>query len=822
MRRVLIGVFVALFGASLSAQYSFSHEEMVLIEGPLATVQAFVAAYEEPQAPPPCNVPPPMAMLHGIPDFSNDLTRITNHAVNSGHYNDPETWDLGRVPNGTDLAIVDACVSVQVTDTSAMAFNLIVRGSIWFKPDVPTRLTLMSTMQIIEGGSLQIGTAVEPITATADIVTGGAPIDFTNDGVGVYDPDQWGTGIHCFGVCLAYGHALGQTQTLLAADPVQGGTTLTVANAAHLVDWLPGMEIVVPDTRHLPFREGFHPSGPLKHVTQDESVTVASIAGPVITLTTPLLYHHTGFKNPTTGVTEMFADIANLSRNITIRSEGVVRGHSVYTGHATVDLRYVRFDKFGRTTGAPLHDTVVDASTGNVVTPGTNPKRLYPIHLHHLIGPHNPMNTGYQYQLIGNAIVDGGKWGITIHNAHYGKVTQNVVYGTQGCGICTEEGNETENEIDGNFVAKVRSLRNSISNGGIDTPASYDIWWDGSGISERGPNNYVRDNRVYSVSFAGYNLNGYYLGEMHIPKFRGADTRVLGEYVAYNVPGQNAPPDRLKEGIPQKEHARNKAVSAYEHSWFSWSAGCCGTANYKQERVFTDYTGFHFTVNGMDAFHESRLTFDRAVLLNNPTITDQNQGGDRHSKGFKTDNPVYEMGGLIIKNSRIEGFDVGIALPPRPNSGSTGHDYAHVFDSTLKNWVNIKESVPGMVREVLVRNVKFEAMAMATPTTGMPAAQTDIWMNPTINPSASTPMLSSRFLVEDFNGVASDDVEVFFLNQAPDFIVPQNSDPAKGVPVAGLTNTQAQQTYGRSFEDRIATCQTPRARIIGFVCPVVP
>ena len=44
------------------------------------------------------------------------------------------------------------------------------------------------------------------------------------------------------------------------------------------------------------------------------------------------------------------------------------------------------------------------------------------------------------------------KWGPTIHGTHYGIVQDSVVYNVAGAGIVTEDGSESGNVFDHNFV----------------------------------------------------------------------------------------------------------------------------------------------------------------------------------------------------------------------------------------------------------------------------------------------------------------------------------------------------------------------------------
>ena len=131
---------------------------------------------------------------------------------------------------------------------------------------------------------------------------------------------------------------------------------------------------------------------------------------------------------------------------------------------------------------------------------GSNQIGRYSLHLHHLFGPSSASIGGYQYVLIGNAVDGGTKWGITIHNTHYGLVQDNVIYDAAGAGIMTEDGSETANVIQNNFIVRAWGTGHDRADG---RAGSNDWGWEGSGIWLRGPDNYVRNNVVANAnSFA--------------------------------------------------------------------------------------------------------------------------------------------------------------------------------------------------------------------------------------------------------------------------------------------------------------------------------
>ena len=67
----------------------------------------------------------------------------------------------------------------------------------------------------------------------------------------------------------------------------------------------------------------------------------------------------------------------------------------------------------------------------------------------------------------------------------------------------------------------------------------------------------------------------------------------------------------------------------------------------------------------------------------------------------------------------------------------------------------------------------------------------------------------NQVFVYDYNGIQGDNFQVYFTQQAPDFVVPANGDdgstyPLVGAPVAGLTNQQLWRQYGMAIAGGVA------------------
>ena len=144
--------------------------------------------------------------------------------------------------------------------------------------------------------------------------------------------------------------------------------------------------------------------------------------------------------------------VVNKNGNVVFRSENPdgVRGHLLLHGRSDIDIRSAEFQSLGRTDINDLGPT--------------NQKGRYPVHAHHLIGPRDVPENGYQFTLIGNTVDFGEenrqadqdrKWGISIHGSHYGLIERNVVDYASGAGIVTESGEEMGNRFSKNFVVRV-------------------------------------------------------------------------------------------------------------------------------------------------------------------------------------------------------------------------------------------------------------------------------------------------------------------------------------------------------------------------------
>ena len=80
-----------------------------------------------------------------------------------------------------------------------------------------------------------------------------------------------------------------------------------------------------------------------------------------------------------------------------------------------------------------------------------------------------------------------------------------------------------------------------------------------------------------------------------------------------------------------------------------------------------------------------------------------------------------------------------------------------------------------------------------------------------------------QIFVYAYNGVATDNFQVYYLQQAPSFVLPQSTYNGDGTfrldaaPTTGMTNQQAWSQYHMAFAGAICPTTATRPEINGFV-----
>jgi PKD repeat protein len=640
--------------------------------------------------------PASWALPHNIPDFSADGSRPTVRSVQSGNWSSGSTWSTGQVPTANHVVHVDPGHVVTIDNTAAVAYTIAVHGTLRFNPSVNTRLKVTNLMVMGDHGMpsmttvgyLEVGTAAAPIAAnvTAEIIIANA-----STGGGVADPEQFGTGILNFGKMTMHGSAMDPTWLRVAAEPRAGHTTLTLSQPVS--GWRVGDRLMLPDTRHIKWNET--PSGSWTNLqNQWEERTIQSISpdNHTVTLNSALTFDHLGARD-LNGALDFLPHVGNLTRNVIVRSESATgtRGHTISVHIADTDIRYALFKDLGRTKYTPLNTT-------------TNVIGRYPIHMHHNQGPRPTPANGYQFTLIGNA-VDGGsvetqfKWGIAVHNSHYGLIQHNVVYNYNGASIATEDGSESFNVFDHNFAVRgMGEPDNSVSE------ARTAMGTEGVGFWFRGPNNYIRNN--VAANFQNPTAEAAYgfvfmvrlLGNVAIPTFPGADPAIAGQFTTVNA-----------NNTPILQFENNEAYGATQGALTFWWIGSQDPQPYStaRESIIKDFKAWNTFNKVIYIYPSAKVTLDGLKVRGQ-------YGSDSRCCGDAVHFSDYSASNIIIRNADIQGMNSGVDAPasgmwsPIPN--------LLIENSYLRNWSNINVPTPSSVngcwmsnKLVTVNNTRLEA-----------------------------------------------------------------------------------------------------------------
>jgi len=753
-----------------------------------------------------------------VPNFAQNPTI---QSTQNGNWSSASTWNPARVPQSGDIVLISHNVSYDSMTGDATVIGIEASGALRFTTNQNTQLRV-GTVLVMPDGTLEVGTAAAPIAAnvTAEIIIKDQPIDLTNNSVGVYDPEQFGTGILVVdGTWTMHGAAKSPTFVRLGEEPLAGTTTLDFS--VSVGGWQSGDRLILPDTRQL------H-GGQLDDKNYDpewEEITVASVSGngKTVTLTNPLQFDHIGARDAN-GNLDYLPHVGNLTRNIIVRSENPdgTRGHTQVHHQANVDIRYATFKDLGRTKNEEIDNTTFNES-GDVDHVGTNQIARYPVHAHHLRGPLPTPSNGYQYTLIGNA-VDGGtnehelKWGLTIHGSHYGLIRENIVYNMTGAGIAFEDGSESYNVLEKNFVMRIHGTGGRADKG-CGQGTKIDCGREGAGIWLRGPNNYVRDNVVANTrNRYGYTIYLKFMDESDIPAYKGAHPHHGGS--ESQTVQMNA--------LPLLEFARNEIYGAGKGGMVYWNIGLTGATTSGLQDVarsyITDFVSWHTEI-GIFGYPSHRLTIDHMVVRGDPPLASK-----KASMGF--DSRDYLQKEFFIQNADIQGVQDGIKAPqllaPR-NTSEIG--VVTIKDSLIRAykgltvyqpWQNNDPSGMGP-REIYVQNVKFEPLNIP-PKSNFPPHH-GINMDPKIIKSHL--IISTKVFVYDYNQNSGENFQVFSPEQDPDYIIPKTifkddgtTPKLIGSPVDGLTNTQNMAQYGIAMAGEITPCldTTSYTEMRGFVC----
>lgn len=685
---------------------------------------------------------------------------ITNVAIQSGNWSDPDTWSLRQVPGeGANVWIMPGR-TVTVDGTFAPASKtVLVSGTLQFANNVNTQLRV-DTMVVDATGALDIGTAAAPIAPGVS-----ASVLFADNGAidRTWDPYGISRGLIAAGGAVGvYGTAKSGFEPLSVA-PQAGQSTLYLLTPP--TGWAVGDQVVLTGSQF----------------GQDEQAKIAWISsdGKILGLDRPLSFSH-----PTADYRTKVA-IADVTRNAFFASENtttlMARGHTMYMSDSVV-LQGAGFYGLGRTDkSVPINDPVVDANGQLVPGTGTNPRARYSVHFHHVgVGPGTAPD-----QVIDCAAVDNPGWTYDNHASNVDMVGD-VAYKGVGAGFATENGDEVgvfNQDISINMVGDGLAYVTSQDKANNDYGRmGSGFWLQGGGVTLDGDVSAGNAWAAFAVDTVGF-----------AERAGGPVTTFLASNL--QDPGQAAGAQSVPVASVPFRIADSQGFGSVAGlvDWNDQPA-----ARWDPSVVFRSL--FWSVTNPVIIDYANRVNFEDTTILGNPAspLPGAAIDGDRAPSDMN------------YFNVDIEGYQYGIKAP---NSGSNtiqGGYYNNVDDFLIEPaW-----SPNGRVLQIINPQIgTLSATALAGQTQHALDMIGDAWSN---NEATLSSMIAAGAITDLFDPdqVLFNGQQVYFDHQLPGYTI-----QGTGVPgLDGLTNAQLWSQYQLALAGAVApSSATTDPRIAGGV-----
>ncbi|HEV7298275.1 MAG TPA: PA14 domain-containing protein [Tepidisphaeraceae bacterium] len=597
----------------------------------------------------------------------------THVAIRSGDWTNPTTWLNGVVPAAGARAWVPngQVVTYNVASNPVRLNTLRVDGVLNFATAQNTHL-LVDTFVVAEAGTLNIGTAANPVNAANTALiqfSSGTAIDFNVDRSAI------SRGLIVEGIANI--HGANKTDRVTLGNVSAGATSLTFEQ--DLTGWRVGDRIVLTGTSY-----NANGSDADNSRFRDEVLTIQSISGRTITFTNQdgggnaLRFAHSvpagyGFK----------VHAGNLTRNVTFETENWRlattadnrRGHTMFTGPASVNVNNASFYGLGRTS---KDVRVTDPDKSGSGATYNNARGRYAVHMHHLS---NNTPAGIAAVVDGCVVENSSGWGYALHSSK-GNFNSNVSYDVLGAHFMTEEGTEL-GSFTNNLAIKARGSNASdigSGNGRTYEPnapggraGNHDFGSFGNGIWLQGGGLFVTDgNVVASAAGPAFEVYGD-ADDVHnsrnpINPDQIADltlrNSLVTAYGANNIKAWH---------VPWQSFSNNTASNSYSGFQYGWQLREAIGPRSPVRNVLDNFKswGTYGSISqiGGSVRSGSAVSFVYAGFLSvtNSTLVGTSTGvADPTSSTQKVRIGIdvnYNPRSIRIENTTVVGFDQGVLIP---------------------------------------------------------------------------------------------------------------------------------------------------------------
>lgn len=555
----------------------------------------------------------------------------THVAILDGAWGDPKTWLGCEVPGPDARVWIMPGRTVTIDEVLGEPIATVrASGTLEFAPDHDTQLAV-ETLVVDPEGTFLMGTEHEPIAAgrTARVVILGAgPID------AAADPFQLGRGVLSHGTVSIHGAEV--TPWLTLARPARRGDT-TLELSAVPVGWKAGDTIALAGAA----------------LNQHERLTVASVDGRTVRLTSPLKFAHAAptaaelaAKHGEAPDATLEIHVSNLTRNARFESahpdEVATRGHVMFMHSPNVEVANAGFYGMGRTDKSqPISDA--------------NPRGRYALHLHRT-------GTAAAAVEVRGVAVDGSPgWGVVNHSSNV-DVSASVAYGAVGAAFVAEAGDERG------------AFRDNVA-----------IWSPGS------PNDHP-DNTIVRrpINDYGFNGHGYWLQSPTVAMVGNVASGSASYGIAYYPVFYEDP----SNPIEKLTMAENRDNTIY--------AGRRGLriANTKPEDGPHRIEGLTAWALGYDAFSAS---YSQNTEVVGSTFIGRGAGAAVY---------VDAGAGFNFRDNYIVGFSTGVVAGYGGRNEITGGYLNNTVDIRINKNIHVTNARLG-VREVLIEGVELAGGGIA-------------------------------------------------------------------------------------------------------------